>query len=686
MQLTEQQQRVLGEVMDFLHSDASVFILRGYAGTGKTTLVKTIVETIRAQENLGMVNLLLMAPTGRAARVLEGKAGYPASTIHKAIYDDSTLEVNDADDVADSQFRLHFPIAVSPGRVVAIVDEASMLTSCKSEHELFTFGTDNLMDDLLTYVRPSYGGKVIFVGDPAQLPPVGDDRSCALDAGFFQQKGLRVVQAELTEVLRQDSGSAILSNAMQLRDLLGRQQRNRLVFEEKPGQVEALPKGGLLSSYLETARRDDAGSCVLICYANHAAANYNRDIREGLFGIKDAPLRAGDVLMVVQNNYALDIMNGEFVTVRDVGDDIDRQSAPVYLQEGGSKVKKVVTMEFVRVTVAPMARKAQPAVCLLSLDLLHNGNPSLGVDEQRALYVNFCMRHPGLKPGTEEFKTVMMNDPYYNCLKAKFGYAVTGHKCQGGEWSRVFVDYDGRTGLSDDCLRWSYTATTRARDVLYFTNLPHITAFSRFRIEPVQQCSKVNEECRVIGRVDESPFHAASAPDYLKAKSMCIRTNMEGSPYHVIGVDSKQYLEVYHISTPTGDERYDIWYKKGGIFLKAAPQRVTANSVLVCTMLDDEHAMPLVFDYEPSDATRAQLYGLVRSACDSLGIVMTNVVEHDEDYSVVYYFRTSGSVSYVKVYISASGAVTYARPMSMLGCKDSELNSLIEEIKTHFEQ
>lgn len=686
MQLTEQQQRVLGEVMDFLHSDAPVFILRGYAGTGKTTLVKTIVETIRAQENLGMVNLLLMAPTGRAARVLEGKAGYPASTIHKAIYADSTLEVNDADDVADSQFKLHFSIAVSPGRVVAIVDEASMLTSCKSEHELFTFGTDNLMDDLLTYVRPSYGGKVIFVGDPAQLPPVGDDRSCALDAGFFQQKGLRVVQAELTEVLRQDSGSAILSNAMQLRDLLGRQQRNRLVFEEKPGQVEALPDGGLLSKYLEAARRDDAGSCVLICYANHAAANYNRDIREGLFGVKDAPLRAGDVLMVVQNNYALDIMNGEFVTVRDVGDDIDRQSAPVYVQEGGSKVKKVVTMEFVRVTVAPMARKAQPAVCLLSLDLLHNGNPSLGVDEQRALYVNFRMRHPKLKPGTEEFKTVMMNDPYYNCLKAKFGYAVTGHKCQGGEWSSVFVDYDGRTGLSDDCLRWSYTATTRARDVLYFTNLPHITPFSRFRIEPVQQCSKVNEECRVIGRVDESPFHAASAPDYLKAKSMCICTNMEGSPYRVVGVDSKQYLEVYSISTPTGDERYDIWYKKGGIFLKAAPQRVTANSVLVCTMLDDEHAMPLVFDYEPSDATRAQLYGLVRSACDSLGIVMTNVVEHDEDYSVVYYFRTSGSVSYVKVYISASGAVTYARPMSMQGDKDEELKSLIEEIKTHFEQ
>lgn len=685
MQLTEQQQRVLGEVMDFLHSDAPVFILRGYAGTGKTTLVKTIVETIRAQENLGMVNLLLMAPTGRAARVLEGKAGYPASTIHKAIYADSTLEVNDADDVADLQFKLHFSIAVSPGRVVAIVDEASMLTSCKSEHELFTFGTDNLMDDLLTYVRPSYGGKVIFVGDPAQLPPVGDDRSCALDAGFFQQKGLRVVQAELTEVLRQDSGSAILSNAMQLRDLLGRQQRNRLVFEEKPGQVEALPDGGLLSKYLEAARRDDAGSCVLICYTNRAAADYNRDIREGLFGIKDAPLRAGDVLMVVQNNYALDIMNGEFVTVQEVGG-IDRQSAPVYVQEGGSKVRRVVTMEFVRVAVATMTGNAEPLVCLLSLDLLRNGNPSLGVDEQRALYVNFCMRHPGLKPGTEEFKTVMMNDPYYNCLKAKFGYAVTGHKCQGGEWSRVFVDYDGRTGLSDSCLRWNYTATTRARDVLYFTNLPHITPFSRFRIEPVQQCSRVNEECRVIGRVDESPFHAASAPDYLKAKSMCIRTNMEGSPYRVVGVDSKQYLEVYHISTPTGDERYDIWYKKGGIFLKAAPQRVTANSVLVCTMLDDEHAMPLVFDYEPSDATRAQLYGLVRSACDSLGIVMTNVVEHDEDYSVVYYFRTSGSVSYVKVYISASGAVTYARPMSMLGCKDSELNSLIEEIKTHFEQ
>ena len=677
MKLTIHQQQVLDKIKDFMESDASVFILCGYAGTGKTTMVKQIADYVSQFKKV-----MLMAPTGRAARVLHTRTGYVTSTIHKAIYSSATLETKESQDVADSEFKLCFPINITDESVFVIVDEASMVCSLKREQELFVFGTDNLMDDLLTFVRPSYGGKVIFVGDPAQLPPVGESVSNALNADFFVRKDLKVMQAELTEVLRQTGDSVILKNAMQIRDLLNRKKRNRLVFEERKDDVESVASGELLEKYMEVRKRSGQNDCVIICYSNRAASEYNRDIRKELYGKESMELQIGDILLVVQNNYLLDRMNGEFVPVLFVGEKV-QQSAPVYVQEGGVKVRKIIKMEFVHIQVTNSQNKLQD--CMLLLDLLNSGNSSLGIDEQRALYINFCMRHSRLKPGTREFVETLKHDAYFNCVKAKYGYAVTGHKCQGGEWGNVFVDFSGRTGLSDDCLRWAYTATTRAKKLLYISNLPHITPFMKFRIEPVQQCTKINEECRIIGNVECSPFHDASAPNYLHAKWMCIETNMRGTPYNVCKVESKPYQEIYYIKTPDDIERYDIRYKKGGIFLKAVPQMPSVHSVTVSMMLDDERAMPLVFDYVPSDNIHEQLYNLIRSACDGLTIQITNVVEHKEEYSVIFYLRTSDSFSYIKIYINNSGFVTYAKPMSLLGKDDKELVILIEEIQNHFE-
>lgn len=692
MKLTAQQQQVLDKVKDFMASDASVFILKGYAGTGKTTMIKHIAEYVSQFREVR-----LMAPTGRAARVLQMKTNnpnvtisstskhsniYPAATIHKTIYGSAVFEPNTSQDVADSEFKFHFSINVTNGNIVAVVDEASMLCSLTQEQELFVFGTNNLMDDLLTYVRPSYGGKVIFVGDPAQLPPVGETVSNALNADFFEKKGLKVMQAELTEVLRQTDDSVILKNAMQIRDLLDSEKRNRLVFEEKKDSVESITPSELLGKYVETRKLAGNNDSVIICYSNRIAAEYNREIRKRLYGKDNPDLQVGDVLLVVQNNYLLDMMNGEFVSVLSVGERI-RQSAPVYVQEGGAKEQKLITMEFVHVKVTTPQNGQQD--CMLLLDLLNNGEASLKIDEQRALYINFRIRHSKLSAGASEFAEELKKDKFFNCLKAKYGYAVTGHKCQGGEWEEVFVDFTGRTGLSDDCLRWAYTATTRAQKKLYVMNLPHTTPFMKFRIEPIQQCSKISEECRIIGNVECSPFHDPSAPNYLHAKWMCVENNMKGTPYKIDRIESKPYQEIYYIKTPDSIERYDIRYKKGGIFLKAVPQRFSAHSEMICLMLDNERTMPLTFDYVPSDDIHEKLYNLIRSSCDGFAIQITNVVEHKEDYSVIFYLRTSDTLSYIKVYINESGFVTYAKPMSMLGKDDKELALLIEEIQNHFE-
>ncbi len=674
--LTTSQQSVLDQIKSFIQSDANIFILRGYAGTGKTTMIQTVVEEISKN-----TDVVLMAPTGRAARVLATKTNHKASTIHRAIYGKVAMRVKKCEDIADIEFKYIFPINGCDGNIVAIIDEASMLCSRTIQQELFQFGTDNVMDDLLTFVRPSFGGKLIFVGDPAQLPPVGESVSNALSQEFFEEKGFKVMEADLTEVLRQSGESIILKNAMQIRNLLENDKRNRLVFEEKKNEVEIVEKGKLLEHYLADRKATNRNNSVVICYTNQSAYQYNKEIRESLYGTENPPLRVGDMLMVVQNNYTLDIMNGEFVPVLEIGE-TTHQSAPVYVQQGGKRERIIITLEFIQIVIND--GNGVPTPCMLLLDLLNNGNASLTIDQQRALYINFCMRNSDLKPGTEAFGNALQSDIYYNCLKAKYGYAVTGHKCQGGEWEKVYVDYYGRTGLSNDCLRWAYTATTRAQETLYVANLPHITPFTKFRIDEVQKCKNINEEFRVLGEVEQSPFHSPDAEKYLHAKWMCVERNLQWSGYQIVSIESKPYLDIYKISTPDGIIRFDLQYKKSGVFLPAKCAASNFHTVILSELINDERQMPIVVDYHPSDNIHEQLYNLISNACDTLSIPITNIVEHLNDYSVNYYFRTSGTVSYLKVYIDKSDFVSYAKPMSLAGNEDTEFKLLINEIRNHF--
>jgi len=677
MKLTEQQNAVFEKIKTFMDSDASVFILKGYAGTGKTTMVKVIADYLSQSREVH-----LMAPTGRAARVLAAKTDRPAMTIHKAIYEKACVVSKNVQDVAESEFKFVFPVRKNEygGNIVAIVDEASMVCSRKIEHELFVFGTDNLMEDLLDFVRPNFGGKVIFVGDPAQLPPVGESESNALKADYFIGRGLKVIETELSEVLRQKDNSIILKNAMMIRDLLKKEKRNCLVFEEKENDVEMISPDDFLNKYLEHRKESGRHDSVVICYSNKAASKYNSDIRKSLYG-DDVPLRENDILLITQNNYRLGRMNGEFVPVLEVGART-QQSAPIYAQVGSERKRIIVTINFVQVVVPD--GDGNPMRCMLIEDLLTSDKASISIDENRALYINFCMRHPDLKQGTQAFADALMTDVYYNAIRAKYGYAVTGHKCQGGEWGKVFVDYTDRTGLNDDSLRWAYTATTRAQKTLYVTNLPHITPFDKFRIEPIHKCKNMSPECRIIGNAEPTPFHGDNSENFLRAKYHCIMSNMDGTPYSVQSVISKPYMEIYQIQTPIGSNRFDIRYKEGGIFLPAAPTVQNEHTVLISMLLNDERAISFIFDYTPSDEIHEKLYNMIRSACDGLSIQIINVVEHAEDYSVVYYMRTSGTYSYFKVYIDKNGFVTYAKPMSMLGPEDHELKAVINEIKNHF--
>lgn len=677
MELTLQQQRVFEQIIAFMESDAAVFILRGYAGTGKTTMVKIIADFLKEKCCIDM-----MAPTGRAARILSAKTGFNATTIHRCIYENQAIVVKTKQDIADIEFKFVYPVrkrSEFDKQVVAIVDEASMVCSRKMEHELFVFGTDNLMEDLLTYVRPAFGGKIIFIGDPAQLPPIGENISNALKAEYFTERNLKVCETELTEVLRQKGESTILKNAFMIRDLLEKKQRNNLAFIEKEGEVESIEAGNFLNKYIEDRKSSNNHDSVVICFSNKSATKYNRDIRSALYGA-DCPIRVGDVILITKNNYHINRMNGEFAPILSVG---RRHSitAPVYCQIGSEKKRVHFTINFVEVCV--LSGENLPINCMLIEDLLTSDSADISIDENRALFINFCIQNPNLKQGTKEFANALREDRFYNAIRGKYGYAVTGHKCQGGEWKKVFVDYTGRTGLDEDSLRWNYTATTRAKETLYFSNLPHITPFSKFRIDPIQKCKSVDGECRIISEVGLTPFHTIETQNHLRAKYNCIVENLKYTNYSVHSVISKPYLETYNIQTPNGIDRFDLHYNGGGVFSPAKPTVRNEHTQLLLIMLNNENALPIEFNYQPSDELRRRLYYTIRSACDSLSIQLTNVVEHNEDFSVMFYFKTCNVFSYLKVYINSKGFVTYAKPMSMLGAEDNELMSLIETIENH---
>ena len=257
IQLTGQQKTAFETINTFVQdSDTPIFILKGYAGTGKTTMIKALIPFL--QEKGKIVNL--MAPTGRAAKILREKTGYSACTIHRGIYAFQDMKAVRHDETGELILTNHtlnnpyirskgsddlqFWFAIKqlepnndPAKNIYIIDESSMISSQPAYSETLHFGSDILIDDLMTFIKPHLGGKIIFVGDPAQLPPVGDNRSVALEESYFKEKKLATMSYELTDVLRQEGESAILNNAMKIRDLLQSEHRNQLCFERKQGEI-----------------------------------------------------------------------------------------------------------------------------------------------------------------------------------------------------------------------------------------------------------------------------------------------------------------------------------------------------------------------------------------------------------------------------------------------------------------
>lgn len=461
IQLNASQQKVWDQIQIFLNRPGSgVFILKGYAGTGKTTLLQQLgLLLTQKQEKLAM-----LAPTGRAATVLRAKTGLEAKTIHSELYTFSdvdgeptaTEQVPTADQYGQMRLMFSMRIPDEAAKKLYIVDEASMISDEPGDPTSYAhFGSGHLLSDLLQAVGTN---KIIFSGDPCQLPPVGSISSPALSPAWIKRQGKLCETAELVDILRQKAGSEILQLATQVRA-----QTQKAFFDKweklparRGNQVEIMDYQFLVSLYMYELDTNGHEQNIAICHSNGNCSSINRQFRAYKFNDENAPLQVGDVLMVTQNNHRVPLTNGDFVTISYVGQQ--------HLHAG---------IAFIHVRV-----KAQLTGCehetLLCKEPLFNGQPNLTSEQQRMLMINFSqrMRQSGIKPKSDAYFLALQADPYLNSLRANFGYAVTCHKGQGGEWDNVFLFlHKGMYVMHPESLcRWWYTGITRAKQKLYLAD------------------------------------------------------------------------------------------------------------------------------------------------------------------------------------------------------------------------
>lgn len=423
-----------------------LFVLKGYAGTGKTTLISTLVE------NLISVNkkYVLLAPTGRAAKVIANYSGKPAFTIHKKIY---FPKKNPSGGVSFTrQINKH-------KNTIFIVDESSMISDVNTDSK--SMDSNSLLDDLMSYVYSGENCKMILLGDTAQLPPVHLDVSPALNIEtLLTYYNKEVFHIELDEVMRQEENSGILFNATLLREVLKNHFIDSFQFNVKGFKdIVRLTDGYDIQDAINTAySKDGMEETAFIVRTNKRANQYNQQIRNAIL-FRESDLSASDFMMVVKNNYfwlketdeAGFIANGDIIEILEI-----------------HKIQELYGFKFAKVKIRMVDYPSQkPFETILLLDTVTSVSPSLTYEESNRLYQEVLQDYENEGPKYKQVQKVKENE-YFNALQVKFSYAITCHKSQGGQWNTVFVEQPYLPeGVDRDYIRWLYTAVTRAKEKLY---------------------------------------------------------------------------------------------------------------------------------------------------------------------------------------------------------------------------
>lgn len=449
-QPTENQKKIINSLSSYLADDdfSTIFVLNGYAGTGKTTL---IAATVSALKSLG-IKTVLLAPTGRAAKVLSQYSGEKAFTIHKKIYREQTNASY------ESKFSLNLNRECD---TLFIVDEASMLSSGSGTDKTI-FGSGSLLEDLIQFVRSGKHCRLMLVGDSAQLPPVGDNCSPALNRSDLLPYG-DVIYETMDEVVRQEQTSGILFNATLVRCMLENGIYEIPQLDLSYPDIVSVQGGEFLELLQQCYDRYGRDETIVITRSNKRANRYNDGIRRNIL-FAEEEIESGDMLMVVKNNYHYTeriencpmsfIANGDIARLKRI-----RRFEELY----GFRYANAV-LEFADYDDTEIE-------CKLLLDTITSESPSLTYEQSQKLFYEVEKDYTDIKSKIKRFKEIRENE-YFNALQVKFSYAVTCHKAQGGQWSAVFIDkfLFGDEYMTKDMLRWLYTALTRATERVYLVN------------------------------------------------------------------------------------------------------------------------------------------------------------------------------------------------------------------------
>ena len=451
------QDTLLRKISEFVSSDDDdIFIVNGYAGTGKTTAISSVISTLKEYKT----KCVLMAPTGRAAKVLSSYAGQPAFTIHKHIYRQKA--------VGGDGFG-QFSLAPNKDKeTLFVVDEVSLIGIDPGQQQsTAAFGTGNLLEDLITFVRSGVGCKVVLIGDSAQLPPVGLDASPALSKDYMAMMG-GTVFAELTTVVRQQQESGILHNATLIRQLITELDYGPGVMDlcdlglELDGftDVERIGGGDLIDKISDAYARYDEDETVILCRSNRRAIKYNLGVRSTV-QFKEERLVRDDKLMIVKNCY-------QFLEGIDGMDYIANGDIAKLVKI--SRYEERYGLHFAEARISFPDYDDQEIVAKVILDTLESESASLTYEQSNMLYQGVNEDYAHITTKKKRYEAVR-EDKYYNALQLKYANAITGHKSQGGQWKCVFIDNPfWQEELTVDDLKWLYTAMTRATEKVYLVN------------------------------------------------------------------------------------------------------------------------------------------------------------------------------------------------------------------------
>lgn len=711
--LTSGQAELVSRLERFLEGRTeSVFLLKGYAGTGKTFITKGLTEYFRA---IGR-NYVLAAPTGKASKVIAAKTLSPAYTIHKSIYSfDDLAEYRDDDADGTETYKFYAKLAVNSlsADTVFIVDEASMIPDVYQEAEFLRFGTGYLLADFLKFVNLDHNDhtkKVIFIGDDAQLPPVGMNFSPALDAGYLSREhNARTTGYELTEVVRQKSESGVIANAIPLRKALQTKSFNKLTVDFNHHDVQKVEHEDLMACYLKSCGGKINGESIVIAHSNSDVADYNRRIREHFFP-RCPEVAQGDKVMSVANRNVggIFISNGDFGLIRQVLSEPETRTVTLKrkIPNSGALEEIHVSMGFRNVVAGfkDLNGIAHFFEVKIIEELLYSKEPSLSSDQNKALYLDFCIRNPHLKRASAEFKHALKADPYFNALRLKFGYAITCHKAQGSEWNNVFVKCKShQSQATADYFRWLYTAITRTAKNLYLLDPPDFGPWSGIKLVTSPAPPNMVGEARAA---ELSPVAPAFPPQSASASSMqdfCtfgipegatvllsllteVRKLIDGKDITIEDVFHNQWQEVYLFQRGAESARVDISYTSKNKVSVVASHSLGGLGSELADLLSLLKGRPLLAGESSAVADASfpkqflnDFHEKLLGLCGESGITVQNVVE--QQWSLRYSFAKEGAVAVYDVFYNGKDQIKKCQPV-VTACSPGPLAGVVGQLLT----